>query len=276
MTESWVQEKSLNFKQRAEVYPDRLLDIWEGLPEGYLYLFPQKIILLFRILQLSKKYNEPILLQDVANIQTSLEQSMSNIRCNFDTDKEFFEGQCKLSKDQLYRFIDRLIIAANEWQYYMTKTDPYNILMDSPELKIRGDIVIANPKYIFTDIEHPTEADFIKRNIYGLIRHTQMADYGFKTYDIQSRNRISEFFVPTESVCVMHLEDAMRVNPEFHNTLALPYLCTCIRGFKGTAQIKVKLKTYSDHNHGISMYASSVHINGTQNGVPISFSTWGV
>ena len=273
MTDTWVQEKSHQFYEKAGMYPGRLIDIWDGIPEGYHYLLPQRLILLMRLIKMSIKHDEPILLEDISNIQATLEQTKSITHYNFDKDKEFFEKQCHLDKDQLYRFIDKLICASNECQYYMTSTNPYLILQDTPQIKMRGDIVIVNPKYVFID-RNPTEQDFVKNNIYGLMHKSIAQECGYKEYNPQKHHRLCDFITTNEAICVIRVEDALRMNKNFDNILKQPHLCTCIRDFKGSVQIKISPKTYTENDKSIPVFASAVYMSGTQNGAPISFSTW--
>lgn len=91
MNTQWIRQKTIEFETRKSLYPQRLLDIWDAMPKGYCYLLSHTVELTMRIIALSIKHNEPIVIQDILTLKSALENKKTMAHYIFDKDKEFFE-----------------------------------------------------------------------------------------------------------------------------------------------------------------------------------------
>ena len=244
MNKQWIRNKNFELENKRNSFPDRLLVIWEDFPEGYHYIFPSIVVYIMRILKMSAKYGEPIDAMDIYRFHEILKSNISAIHCKFDTDKEFFENKCKMTKDQLDRFILRLLAASAEYVIYLADpTGNYDHLLDSPAVPMEGDIIITDPYHFLNTKITQNNGTFVLQNSQITLlgcHYERFMTCGFGKYDEKEQTIKEEYTVQPTRLCVGALNDILTVAPDYDDYETKPYQCIRIKDFKGKVQVQVR------------------------------------
>lgn len=277
MKKQWILSKNIDIESARKSYPERLLVIWKDLPEGYHYIFPSTVLYIMRIIKLSFVHNEPIEPYDIYRLHESLKSNISNIRCNFDTDKDFFETKCKMDKDQLDRFVKRLIEASAEYIVHLAEnTANYNHLLDSPAVTMEGDLIITDPyRFLTTQLSQKNGSFVLQNSQITLLgcHFDKTTSYGFGKYDHTKQVILEDYTVPAARICVGTLDDILKVKPDYDDFETMPYRCIRIKNFKGKVQIQIREVMLRDSERVKKQYQAFVVGKGINvtNAEPINF-----
>lgn len=272
MTQEWVRKQSIKFESAQQLAAQKIIDIWNNLPEGYHTVFSTKVELFVRIIRLSLMCGEPIEFYDIVRLKSELEKTHHTAYVRLDMDKEIYE-QNGMDKEQFDRFWLRLLAAASACEYYMRHENPYTMLENSRNMHMTGDIIIAKPSDILpnTDI---TECLQIINNNNGIAKVLSEGKWGFGGYDLSNHVDISSFITKAGQVCVAKLEDILKINPSYNDHMAKPYACTYIKNFDGSVKIEIKESGCSSDAYKIPFFVCCVKGQGVdmESNRPISFS----
>ena len=277
MKKQWIISKNVDIESKRNSYPERLLVIWKDFPEGYHYIFPSTVIYIMRILKLSAAHNEPIEPFDIYRLHESLKSNISTIHCHFDTDREFFEKKCKMDKEQLDRFLNRLLEASAEYTIHLADLAAnYNHLLDSPTVPMEGDLIIADPYHFLTTSLTQNNGTFVLQNSQVTLlgcHFDKTRSYGFGKYDHKQQTVLEEYTVPAARICVGTLDDILRVKPDYDDFETMPYRCIRIKNFKGKVQIQIREVMLRDSERVKKQYQAFVVGKGINvtNAEPINF-----
>ena len=277
MNKQWIITKNIELDTRRRSFPEKLMLIWKDFPKGYHYIFPSTVVYIMRIIELSQKCNEPIDPLHVYKLHEALKQSVANIHYQYDVDKDFFEKKCKMDKDQLDRFLVRLLEASAEYTIHLVESEmTYNHLLDSPAVSMEGDLIITDPYYFLTSPISQKNGSFVLQSptitLLGC-NFEKTTSYGFGHYDHTQQMIFENYTVPASRICVGTLEDILKIAPQYDDHKTKPYRSICVKDFKGTVQLQIREVHLHDDKGNFKQYQAFVVGRGinTSNNEPLNF-----
>lgn len=277
MNKEWIAHENRALAHKRKAYPQKLLDIWKDFPANYYYVLPSSVVYIMRILQLSVKHDEPVDIIDIMKLHETLKSQRAYIHYTYDSDKTFYEDNCKMDKEQLDRFLDKLLESSAEYYSYLSNPDDnFDVFLDSPVVKMTGTIIVTDPNlFITTPLEKACGCFVLKNDTVTLLgcHYKQKTRHGFGGYD-QDKKAVYEYatMLPTR-VCVGTLEGILKTNPDFRRHLTKPHEYLAVKNFSGTIKVQIKPIAKISHEKTGMSYTTMIvgHGVNTQTNEPIDF-----
>ena len=172
----------------------------------------ENIDLIISLLSLKLETNKPIDIKDIRKLEKSVAQCPNNT-------------------------LKRLLELCHQYIDEIERREQEDRLANSEIMEFDGDILIIDPTRLLSIEQMNIGYKSLKSlGLHGIEHRTISGNWECYIYDITTQGAIGKFDSVNERVCVIELNEIKKLIPLFSPN---PDVCSVVKNFKGTIQIKV-------------------------------------